>query len=1442
MEYVDLDRHFAFLLKDKEAIVDWSPIWGRRYGGWLNWDQLLTYRRVALLAEALSGKTRELENRAKALKQQGKAAFFVRIEDLADRGFKVALDEEDISLFQEWKETSRHDAWFFLDSVDEARLNRKSFVNALRTFRAELGTANLNRSFIIVSCRASDWKGKADVEVVQNGLPFKEEAVEEPVLNVDEALLAPIFKSDKTLNEVDRTEQPLKPSELVVVQLLPLTTEQKKLMAEVSGADGAAFLDAILQSGLETMSERPGDLLDLLDYWNEYKKFSSLKDMMANSVARKLRELNLERGSSGLLSQEMARLGAERVAGALMFAKTFVIKAPTQEPDPTLSRGAIDAAKVLDDWNAEQVGALLRTGLFAPSTYGRIKFHHRSTQEYLAARWLQSLMDANLPYTEVRDLLFADKYGVKTAVPSLLPITAWLAQWSDGVRQELIAREPATLITGGDAKSLPRPAKEALLASYSTLDATGDLDADLIDDRAAWMFSEPELGHAIRRAWKINDRPNFRLQLLTFIAKGKIASCTDLAREVATFAGSEKYARIIATEALVACNDEAGLKAVAKKVRSEPELFGALVAPNVALTLYPKFLSTEDLVRLIDRTPPSERYSSDGFASHLAVLYQKAPDRVTRAAFVKGIAGILEGNGLVEEDEGEPSGMHSHLCQGLPELLVAELETASGSPVSLELIKLMMVVERASHEVESKEHFKALLATVRKNPELNRCLMWADEAHRRRYAGGAAPAIRHWQIGPHTGRQLWSISLDDAAWLALDTVHMPEESQRRIAFGALVQAYLASEQLSVHRPQIDELAGREPVLKADLDAYLTPPQPSEWETEHRAYVEKLRVRREADQQSWRDFRTLLVGSPDILDRPENLKDWRSGIHRLWDLTRWVKNHTQHQGQQGMHGWQALARVFSPETEKHYRQAMSKAWRTIRPERPKFTGPNTFTTKHVSGLAIDAIELESLAHQAWPRGLTDEDVQLAATHLVMTGNVREPYFERLVTDRLRIVLPVVIDGVRAEFRSGGNFHDILSHAAHSETGILECVALEVFRLLKAAEPVDKSSLGYCIRIIQRAVTNLPQKALLSLSRRRVGEHLTSGDVERAFEYLGLLASLDGEALGRFLLTELCQRDDELEEVYRRRVQKWLGAAFDSRVSGGFAMQATQTMSVAVLSDLVRLAYRHVHPKDDRRPSASTTVSARDRAEGARHSLLEALLRRSGSEAYSAVLALSQEPDFAVSALRFKEIAHSKAQADTDLIPWTELEVLNFAKSSAAPAKSGHQMMRLTKGVLETIALELTTADASSRALLALAEREEPVQEWLAERLREKGRGRYITHRENQVASKNEPDITLSSSSAAVEIAIEVKNANMGWTLKQLESALRKQLAQDYLLPESRRHGFLVVSLHRHRTWHVDGAVWSFERVIKHLKSLAETIKSNRVGEVEVNVIALNALSS
>jgi hypothetical protein len=572
MNFINLDRYFVPLTKDQEPSLDTGRFWGPRVSGWLGWEELRRCRRVILLAEAASGKTEEFRHQCDILSATGSPAFFLRIEELAEQGTETALDSDSAQLFATWLAGSG-EGWFFLDSVDEARLNRKSFDTALKRFARDIGDGR-ERAHVYVSCRVTDWKGAEDRTTYSRYLPAWKKPVLAPIAKPDDysALLDPLFekKDSPPAAKPDESEESL--NELLVVQLVPLSADQYRTLATGAGVtDVDPFVEAITKHGLEALTERPGDLLDLANYWKSHGKFGSFAEMLEHSIARKLAERDPHRPDNETISPEDAREGAERLAGALTLGKSFTLRAPGHDPDPSLAAGALDPADILPDWPDARRNALLRRGIFAPATYGRIRFHHRSTQEYLAAKWLDRLIQKGCPRSEIFQLLFTERYGVETVVPSLRAEAAWLSLWHPDIRSEVIRREPLTLVAHGDPGSLPIPVREQLLLAFASKQAAAEISDDRLDARALWMFADQQLAKAVREAWQMNAREDFHFDLLRLIREGGIRGAAPLAKSVALNKGADEYHRIVAIQAAEACGDSATLSAVAKRWSKSPK-------------------------------------------------------------------------------------------------------------------------------------------------------------------------------------------------------------------------------------------------------------------------------------------------------------------------------------------------------------------------------------------------------------------------------------------------------------------------------------------------------------------------------------------------------------------------------------------------------------------------------------------------------------------------------------------------------------------------------------------------------------------------------------------------------------------------------------------------------------------------------------------------------
>jgi hypothetical protein len=1441
MAFVDLDRAFAPLTKGQEANVDAFNLWGGRLLGWLDWSALLQRRRVVLLAEASSGKTEEFRYQQRRITAEGKFAFYLRIEELAESGFEAALDAESARHFEAWRDGTQ-DGWFFLDSVDEARLNRKNFEAALKGFARELG-AGLERAFVSVSCRASDWKGSSDSNVIDRWLP----AYQRPALpgvtaaDQDAALLWPIFdekSSDRAEASVKATMTPI---DLSVVQLVPLSKEQyRRLSVEAKTKNVEAFIRDIERHGLEAFAQRPGDLLDLVQYWNTHDCFGTFADMVAHGIKRKLEEYETGRPDNETLAPVEAWEGAARIAAALTLGKSFVLHAPGHDIDVSATGGAIETSEVLPEWTEAKRAALLRRGVFAPATYGRIRFHHRSTQEYLAARWLHQLLKAGCPIEVVTDLLFVSRYEVETVVPSLRPVAAWLALWHPEIIDGIIKREPLLLIQYGDARSLSVSVRENLLKVYARKQDAGELGDDQLDSRSLWMFADEGLSPGIRRAWDTNKRSDFHFDLLRLMRDGSIKGTTDLAAGVALDSRADDHHRIVALQALKNAGDATNMKRVANEFLTTKVNSSARLASGFVVEFYPAYITTTELLDVIATCKAPHRNQAEGFGYSLKGLCDSAPNASQRQQLLEGFANLAFLEPFKSEYQ-RVSRRHRDIAEHADDLAHRELAELNGAEPPAHLVRLLMATERVSQRARLEKLEPPLFELVRRAPLVNRALFWADADEHRQHADRTWPLTRYWQILASGGQLLWRFGDSDLPWLNRDLTERALAGDRVLALTAIVEILRNSGLLPEKLTALRIVASKEAALAAEFDSMLAPPiedpEMRRYRLEHEAHQLERATQTEADKRSWVKFRDLLRGDPTLLRDSKHVSTWASGAYRLHHLTRWLSAKTKQSEDKAAREWRLLEEGFGRPVAEAYCHGMRSLWRHVKPERPKRQPNGALNYKHINILAFAGLAVDSAEDPEWALKLIDKEALRAAQHGCFAERDYPEWLDSLLSSHPDVVVPLVKTEIAKEWGATVNgISNFLWHygvPARTPQKPVQKVLLD--QILKS-EAGNIGALDRGLRIVSNLQLDDGDAArVVGEARARFRRHVPAAE-DYAVRYVALMMRLDGDAafadLNVWLMAARgAKRKDQSERV--------LGVLFDNHnpLIGGIL----DTCSVATLEKLLRLSYSVIRPEDDVTHEGSFTPDARDHAEGARNAVLSALLDRQGEAAYAALERASKHPLFALRAHRFRELAHAKAERESEFLAWTPAEVLVFEQEHSAPARTGADLLRLVLGILRGIDAALACNDASSRPLLARASDEDEVQKWLAEQLALRAKRRYHVHREAEVAKDDKPDIIISSAAAQIEVAIEIKHGGKGWTGKQLEAALRKQLAIDYLKPVNRRHGILVVTHHRDRRWQNPKTKrrMTFRQLISWLDRIALNLKKNPDGPIEVRCVGINA---
>jgi hypothetical protein len=275
-DFVQLNRQFSPLSKTQEEAehADFLDIWGDSKSK--SWSQIEDEYRTVILAEAGAGKTEEMKQRARYAVANGRSAFFIRIEDITF-DFEKAFEVGEPQSFDHWL-VSSHEAWFYLDSVDEARLkDPAAFRKAIQTFSKRI-KASAHRAHIVVSSRPYAWKPRSDRAFM------------------DEVLYLPAPENQESPGEEGVARNKSERSALQVFILKPLDKSRARIFAEARKvSDFERLWTEIERLDLSDLAERPFDLEAIISKWKADGTLDGRLKLLRHIIDQRLGEIDPDR-------------------------------------------------------------------------------------------------------------------------------------------------------------------------------------------------------------------------------------------------------------------------------------------------------------------------------------------------------------------------------------------------------------------------------------------------------------------------------------------------------------------------------------------------------------------------------------------------------------------------------------------------------------------------------------------------------------------------------------------------------------------------------------------------------------------------------------------------------------------------------------------------------------------------------------------------------------------------------------------------------------------------------------------------------------------------------------------------------------------------------------------------------------------------------------------
>jgi hypothetical protein len=235
-------------------------------------------------------------------------------------------------------------------------------------------------------------------------------------------------------------------TDVVTLDLVPLTAEDAAAYATAAGHDGDSFLKAVTAARALPLVQHPKELEWLFDaYVSGAELPTSQQDLYEQAVRRQAVERNPHRQTPLQPVNVPAMLHtAGRMAVLSLFTgrSTFVLWDSGTPNDLTLEHCAPPPSleEEDDDGRYTSCATVLATSLFTGETDGRLRFTHQTVAEYLAARYLvrSDLRPAQL------DGLLRGRGG--QLAPQVQAVAAWLVALRPDRFAELLDDDPLAFI------------------------------------------------------------------------------------------------------------------------------------------------------------------------------------------------------------------------------------------------------------------------------------------------------------------------------------------------------------------------------------------------------------------------------------------------------------------------------------------------------------------------------------------------------------------------------------------------------------------------------------------------------------------------------------------------------------------------------------------------------------------------------------------------------------------------------------------------------------------------------------------------------------------------------------------------------------------------------------------------------------------------------------
>lgn len=1413
-DYIELERTFHELsLRGEES--DEFDFRNSYLGERLSWADILAGYRTIILSEAGAGKTAEIRHSAKTLRHEGKVAFFLRLEHVAD-DFEIAFEEGSFMEFEQWL-ASDEEGWLFLDSVDEARLRVPlDFERAIRKLSTRLSNA-LQRTHIVLTSRGTAWRPVTDLKLCQQQLRFVE-----PVLVIDEN------QQNDTIGNLDSTFRIVALDDLGIVQV-----------EKFAGAKGItaleSFVNAIERADGWSMAARPDDLTELLSYWNTHKRIGNRLELMQSSISRRLVERDQNREEALPLSYADAIAGARSVAAAATMTQESSIRVP----DGSENLKGITIAAVLPSWDNKKYAALLARPIFDEAIYQTVRFHHRTVREYLTAEWLKGLLDHETSRRKIESLLFRDQYGQVVIVPTMRPVLVWLILLDDKIRERALSISPELIFEGGEPKALPLKIRQKILYDVCETMHNSTAWGATSDYRAVQRFADKDIAADVKALFaKYVSSDNIQWFLLRMIWQGELSDALPEAKHVALNIKADQYTRIAAFRAVRAVGTEVDKQEVYEKFLHEAPALSRKLFAELLEDLPPTKQSVKWVLSCIIKLKSKERHSTDGLPLALDIFIQSLTLDL-RAEMLEGMTPLVSRRPYVEQFNCEISKRYGWLlrsaAQAVEQLIVARHPAALQTPT----LSVLQKLPSAQHflDWDLRDIRTNIPALVPAWTELNYALFWYEvgQAQRVRKKNRKERLTYFWQV--NLLGSYWQFGHGDFDRIFTDLESRPLRNDRLIALSLAFYLYVQAGRPQKWLKALKIAVSKASPLRVALHNQLHPapnPEHKRWKRQEAKWKLKNSKHQAAEakrEQEWKDFLSNNIDKirEPRLPNPTDLSNEQYYLHeKMQQLgtssSRWTEGR-----------WQILKAEFGEEVAHAFRDGVVAYWRRYRPKlRYERKGSNSIpfcVIFGLTGLSIEARETDN-----WASTLSNVEAEIAFRYAMAELNGFPDWMPLLFEAFPKLIAELLLHEVDYELRiekAKVDSHYILVDLNSSGSWAWVGIGEGILEQLKKREPKNLTNLSYMLNIVHAAGISAEDIAQLAEVR--------SADSRLAHSacWYAVWAGVDSNKALPSLITRL----KVLKESAK---QTSFAMEFITQLLGNrrHAMNRGDSFRTPEhLKNLYVLMHHYIRQKEDIQRAGKGVYSPglRDDAQDARNQLFALLKEIPGKEAYLALMELGQLHPEPSSRPWMQHHAKTKAELDADITPWTIEQTLEFQTAIERTPANHRELFELAEMRFLDLKDNLEHGDSSiANILIKGATLETDMRKYIGDWLREKAQGRYAIPQEEELADDKRMDLRMHGMGFDAPVPIELKLAE-NWTGPKLYERLENQLCGDYLRDNRSNRGvFVMVYRGEKVSWELPevGTLVHFSELVVGLQENWTAISSKFPNVDDIRVIGID----